>query len=249
MQNYFAHKHTVHYSEVDGKFRLRLDSVLSTFQMLTFFHSTQMQVDAPTLAERCEAFWVLSRMKYEIRRLPTMGDDLLLTTWPTTVTPFRFLRDYTIEGASGESLIVGTSEWCTLDIHSRLLRKSSTIAYPFDMPHWERRSGCAPFLKVRVAVGEENYHHAHTVRFGDLDSNGHTNNVMYMRMALDTFAPEEFFDLPIVGVEMEYTTQSYFGDEVRIYRAVCEHGLYIEGRVENKKVFHCLLSLAKSGKM
>ena len=246
MQNYFEKRHTVHYSEVDGHFRMRLDHILSTFQTLTFFHSADMEVDAPTLAEHSGAFWVLSRMKYEICRLPEMGEALTMTTWPTAVTPFRFLRDYTLTDASGECVIAGTSEWCTLDIQTRQLRKSSTIAYPYDMVHLERRCGCSPFEKVRVAVTESDYHHTHTVRFGDLDSNGHTNNVMYMRMALDTFAPEEFFMLDIGAVEIEYTAQSYFGDEVMVYKTCVENGLYIEGRVEGKKIFHCLLSFFKN---
>ena len=229
MQNYFEKQHTVHYSEVDGQFRLRLDHVLSTFQTLTFFHSALMEVDAPTLAERCGAFWVLTRMKYEIRRLPMMGERIVMTTWPTTVTPFRFLRDYTLRDEEGNDLIVGTSEWCTLDINTRLLRKSSTIAYPYDMVHLESRSGCAPFEKIRLRPEESDYHHTHTVRLSDLDSNGHTNNVMYMRMAQDAFTPEEFFALPITSVEIEYTTQSYFTDDVRIYKTTTESGVYIEG--------------------
>ena len=244
MQNYFEKQHTVNYTEADGRFGLRLDHILSTFQTLTFFHSAEMEVDAPTLAQRCGAFWVLTRMKYEIRRLPTMGETLTMTTWPTTVSPFRFLRDYSFRDATGACVIAGTSEWCTLDIETRTLRKSSTIAYPYDMPHREERSGCAPFSKVRVALSDGDYHHTHTVRLGDLDSNGHTNNVMYMRMVLDAFTPEEFYSLSIRAVEIEYTTQSYFGDGIAIYKKRVDEGIYLEGRRDGKKIFHALLGLS-----
>lgn len=243
MQNYYSKDHVVNYSEVDSRYRIRFDQVLSTFQMLTFFHSAEMQVDGPTLAERSRAFWVLARMKFEIRRLPTMGDALTMTTWPTVVTPFRFLRDYRIATQDGEDAIVGTSEWCTLDMDSRTLRKSSTIAYPYDMVHLEERSGCTPFTKLRVKVDESDYYYTHTARFGDMDSNGHTNNVVYMRMVLDAFTPEEFYALPISAVEIEYTTQSYLGDEIAIYKKAVDDGVYIEGQKDGKKIFHCLIGV------
>lgn len=241
MQNYYSKEHTVHYSEVDSHYRLRFDHVLSTFQRLTFFHSAIMQVDGPTLAEKSNAFWVLARMKFEIRHLPKMGETVQMTTWPTTTTPFRFLRDYRIATPEGEDAIVGTSEWCTLDMDSRTLRKSATIAYPYDMAHMEERSGCAPFTKLRVKVDEGDYHHTHTARFGDMDSNGHTNNVVYMRMVLDAFLPEEFYALTISAVEIEYATQSYLGDEIAIYKKMVDEGIYIEGQKDGKKIFHCLL--------
>jgi acyl-ACP thioesterase len=243
MQNYFTKAHVVNYSEVDSHYRMRFDQLLSTFQTLTFFHSTEMQVDGPTLAERSRAFWVLARMKFEIRRLPEMGQTVEMTTWPTTVTPFRFLRDYRIASPDGEDAIVGTSEWCTLDMDSRTLRKSSTIAYPYEMAHLDERSGCAPFTKLRVKVEEGDYHHTHTARFGDMDSNGHTNNVVYMRMVLDAFTPEEFYALPVSAVEIEYATQSYLGDEIAIYKKSVDEGVYVEGQKDGKKIFHCLICL------
>ena len=240
MQNFYSKTHVINYSEVDSHYGLRFDQVLSTFQTLTFFHSGLMQVDGPTLAERSGAFWVLTRMKFEIRRLPRMGETTEMTTWPTTVTPFRFLRDYTI-AIDGAAAIVGTSEWCTLDLETRTLRKSSTIAYPYEMAHREERSGCSPFTKLRVKLAEEDYSHTHTARFGDMDSNGHTNNVVYMRMVLDAFSPEEFYALSIRAVEVEYATQSYLGDEIRIYKKRIDEGIYVEGQKDGKKVFHCLL--------
>ena len=66
MQNFLKINHTVNYGETDTEYRLRFDSVLSLFQTATLFHSKEIKVDAPTLLEKSNAFWVLTKSKFKI---------------------------------------------------------------------------------------------------------------------------------------------------------------------------------------
>ena len=90
---------------------------------------------------------------------------------------------------------MGSSEWCTLDYDTRMPRKSSSVCYPSDMVHREDESGAGAFVRVKEKVSEDDYVYTYRSMFVDIDSNKHTNNVAYVRMALDTFSPEEFSSL------------------------------------------------------
>ena len=146
MNNYLSYKHTVHYSEIDSVYKLRFDSIISTFQKITLFHSGEMKVDAKTLKEESNAFWVLCKTKFKINKMPIITNVVDVETWPTTVTPLRFYREYQIS-LDGEPCILGSSEWVTLDVDTRTLRKTETIKYPYDMQHRLPTPGATEFSR------------------------------------------------------------------------------------------------------
>lgn len=240
MNNSFSLKHTVNYSEVDVKYRLRFDSILSTFQKITFFHSTDMKIDAPTMAKTSNAFWVLCKSKFKINKLPVLGDEIAVETWPTIVSPLRFYREYLIKEQNAVA-IAGSSEWCTFDLTTRAVRKTSTIVYPFDMPHRQDKSGADDFSKIKESVTIDNFSHTHVSSFTDIDANMHTNNVAYVRMALDTFSPEEFVNENFTEFEIYFNSQSFYKDEINVYRKKTDYGYYVEGKTGEKSIFNCVL--------
>ena len=236
MKNFLQTTQIVNYSEVDVAYRLRYDSILSIFQKITLMHSTELKVDAPSLLKNSNAFWVLCKSKFKINRLPIMNDQLTLKTWPTVVTPLRFYREYVISCNENED-IVGTSEWCTFDYTTRTVRRSNTIAYPYDMEHITKSSGAGDYSKKREAVGDCDFSHSHVSKFVDVDPNNHTNNVAYVRMALDTFSPDEFINIDFTEFEIYFNNQSYYGDKINIYRKKTDYGYYVEGKILDKTIF------------
>lgn len=238
MQNFLKINHTVNYGETDTEYRLRFDSVLSLFQTATLFHSKEIKVDAPTLVEKSNAFWVLTKSKFKIISMPVMNDVITVETWPLPITPVRFNREYVIS-ANQVNCVLGSSEWVTLDYTTRTLRKSSTIAYPTELVHRTDLSGAGEFTRTRENISEENLSHVHVSRYVDIDPNSHTNNVAYVRMALNAFSPEEFLKANFKEFEIHFDTQSYYGDEIKIYKLKTDYGYYIEGKVNNKTTFKC----------
>ncbi|MBR2871540.1 MAG: hypothetical protein IKB98_09255 [Clostridia bacterium] len=240
MNNFLKINHRVNFAEVDHKSNMRLDYVISNIQKVTGFHSTEMGVDGHTTAEKCNAYWVVSKIKLKIFSLPQDGEEVEIETWPTTVTPLRFLRDYKIS-LDGKECIVATSEWCTLDIDTMRPRRTDSICYPFDMEHRKDRSGAGEFSKPIENVTEEHFNHEHKSLFIDIDSNGHTNNVVYARMTLNCFTPEEFDNINLDEFEIYFLSQTFYGDAVRVYKKKTDYGYYIEGKKEGKTTFSCVL--------
>ena len=242
MQNYYKTDYTVNYSDVDNNYNMRLDYIISSFQDITGVHSEQIGIDGPTLLKKSNAFWILTKFKLNINKLPKNTEKIELETWPTTVGGVRFNRDYAIY-KDGEKIISGASEWCILDYDTKAIRRSSTVCYPIDMPHRADRSGAENYIKAKENVCEEDYILTYRSSFTDIDTNQHTNNIAYVRMALNTFSPDEFASFYINQFQISFISQTYFGSEIKLYRKKTDYGYFIEGKCDEKTVFNAIITV------
>lgn len=241
MQNFWQIEHQVDYSEVDSFNKLRIDGILSLLQLITTFHSKEMGVDGYNTAKKSNAFWVVSKFKLKILDIPKLFDHLKVETWPTTVSAIRFNRDYKII-KENSPCVLATSEWCTLDLDTKSLRKTSSICYPFDMEHIKDRSGAGEFSRVTNTTEEQDYSHTHTVLYVDIDSNKHTNNLAYIRMALNAFTPQELQDFNVKEIEVYFQSQSYYKDQIKVYKKQTETGYLVQGNLGDKTIFSIILA-------
>ncbi len=242
MQNFYKTEYKIKSTEIDSNWKMRIDHIIELFQSITGIHSTQMGVDGPSLFKNSNAFWVLTKFKIKIDTLPLMEETVLVETWPTFVKGVRFGRDFLMQ-KDGKTYVMGSSEWCTLDYTTKELRRTNTVCYPTDMPHRDYLSGAGDFIKLRETVCEDDYNHTHKCLFVDIDTNKHTNNIAYLRMALNCFSPDEFEALNVSDVQITFVSQSYYGDEIKVYKKQIETGFYIEGKLNDKSVFNCVVTL------
>lgn len=240
MNNEHKINHKIKYSEVDNNYFLRLDHVFTHFQDITGDHSNEMEIDSDTMKRLSNAFWVISRMKIKIHSIPKFEQTVTVETWPTFAKGVRFGRDYTI-ACDGQPLVSCSSEWCTLDCDTNRPRKVETVHYPHDMPHRTDRSDAGEFLPIAETIDQTDYHHTHKVRFTDIDTNKHANNLSYLRMTLDCFALDELHEDTIDQVQINYAMQTYFGNEIALYKKKTDVGYYVEGVCNGQTAFRCVI--------
>jgi len=136
---------------------------------------------------------------------------------------------------------MGASEWCTLDYTTKALRRVDSVAYPQDMPYREDRSGAGSFLRMPEQICEEDYAYLYQPSFVDIDTNKHTNNVAYLKMVLNCFSPIEFEAMKIDEFQISFHTQTFYKDQIKIYKKKLNNGFYIEGRLNDSKAFDCII--------
>lgn len=240
MNNTYTLQHTISYSEVDIFYKLRLDYIFSHFQNIADLHSKEMGTDGEALLQKSNVFWVLTKMKLKILELPKSGDDLIVETWPLKAKGVRFDRDFKLSNKD-KVFVMGSSEWCTLDYTTQKLRRVDSVAYPHDMPFREDRSGAGDMLRTKETVNETDLHHTDHSSFVDIDTNKHTNNVAYLRMILNCFSPDEFEAMKIDEFQINFLSQTFYGDEIKIYKKKTDYGFYIEGKCNENTVFSCVI--------
>ncbi len=244
MNNFYKINHTIKYSETDSDYRVRLDYIMAHFQDITGLHSGEMEIDGKTMLEKSNAFWVLTKLKMKIERLPEFDETVEIETWPTTAKGVRFGRDYIIS-KDGTPLISCTSEWCTLDFDTHRPRKAETVHYPHSMPHRDYKCDAGEIIRLKEVVEEDNLHHTYISSFVDIDTNHHTNNVAYIRMFLNCFSPQEFSAIYPDEFQISFFSQSFYGEEISVYKKKTDYGYYVEGKKDGISIFACILTLKK----
>ncbi len=225
-------------SQCDDKQLLRTDAILNFFQDLATAHAIEMETDYNTLKARSNAFWVISKVKFKKSGIIRHNDPVFVSTWPIKPQGVRFLRDFHICGQNGE--IHGASEWCILDFNTMGLRRLDSVCYPASMPHLEDRAKVSPFLRLREETCDGDYNYTYFTGYADIDVNGHVNNAVYSKMALNCFTPDEFSKLNYNAFEIHFLSQCFLGDKIKIFKKQVDSGIYIEGKIEDKAVFKCL---------
>ena len=244
MNSFYRLEHILKSSETDSNNKMRIDNIVTDFQDITVLHSVEMGVDGKTMQEKSNAFWVLTKVKLKIASLPLFDEKIEIETWPLKATGIRFERDYIIN-RNNERVIKGSSEWCVLDFDTQKLRRGDSVCFPQDLSYREDRSGAGEMLKIRETVSEEDINHTHRSSFVDIDSNKHTNNIAYLRMTLNCFTPEEFDSLSIDEFQINFLSQTFYGDEIAVYKKKTDYGYFVEGQLNGKSVFNSFILLKK----
>jgi acyl-ACP thioesterase len=138
-------------------------------------HSTLLGTDRESLMRK-NLFWAVIRHRVQITRLPGKNEKITVQTWPMPTTRTAYPRSTVAYDEQGNECFRGISLWVLMDAESRAmvlpgksgvtvngLLTGSELAAPGSMALQN-----APLQMHR------------TVRYSDLDVNGHMNNCRYM---------------------------------------------------------------------
>lgn len=241
MKNRYSISTKISASQADWSSRLRFDSILGLMQDVTTYHSDHMGISHVDIMEKSNAFWVVSKIKFKVSGdRDTFQKIFTAETWPHKPGALRYVRDFRV--TSDTTLIEGRSEWCILDCDTLAIRKTDSVVYPEGLVHDEERTSVSDFIRLRERVGEEHFRYTYRTVLTDIDCNAHVNNLAYARMAMNSFAPDELDGHAFNAFEVHFVSQTFFGDEIAVYRRTAEiGGEYVEGRIGERVVFKALL--------
>ena len=221
-------------SMCDGASRLSIASALDLFQDTATLHADLFDI-GPGGMERRNCFWIITKTRIHINRLPAMMEDVTACTWIQQADRASCERFYSINSGS-EMLAYGRSVWAIIRRDSgRLLHMKGL--YP-DIEFNEAPPDNKPFLKISKDFNDAETIGEYTVRSVDIDLGGHMNNVNYVRAMLGCFSTEELADMDISELEVNFHNQTYEGETLTFKSRRTDQGLEI-GAVdpEGKTVF------------
>lgn len=234
MPNILNKKMTVLPSNCDCRRRLSLQNVLCIFEDVASEHARQLGIDAQHLIADCNAYWVVSRSRIIFNGHPAQFDEVEIATWPLQPDSFKFHRCYSIS-ANSKPLIVGKTEWLMLDCTTHHIRRVEQSSYPvFD--HVETDTCGEPFEKSRDTFDESNFVGETIIRSADIDSNLHTNNVVYCRILMNLFSIDFYNGHQIKQFDIEYIAESHEGDVLRCYMKPDGDAFLFEIRRDDKTI-------------
>ncbi len=233
----------IRYSETDEKGLLSLAGMMNYMQDCSTFQSEEIGRGLHYLKEQKRAWWVNS-WEIEIRRLPALGEEIRISTWPHGFKGIFGLRNFFLETVSGEPLVLADSLWFYYD-----LEKNKPARVPADEAESYGPSGeplPLPPISRKIAVpeGGKNLPPIRVERH-HLDTNHHMNNAQYVSVAGECL-PEGF---RIGTIRVEYRKMAVLGDLLVPYLAKTGAGYLVSFRDGGDGVFASAVFSAKEEKL
>ena len=175
MDHIFRKTYTVTDNATDRFDRLRPSMLLFFAQDAATSHCAQLGMDWNTMAAK-GMFWAVTRTKVEIHRLPNHGETVTVETWPMTNTRVAYPRATAMYDEKGRLLLRMISVWVLMDIEKRSMILPAKSGLDFRGANRGGELKTPAGLPVFPAAQTAD----RTVRFSDLDINGHLNNCRYL---------------------------------------------------------------------
>ena len=167
------------------------------------------------MSERHTA-WVLSRLAIEMKEYPTAFDKINLYTWIDEVGRLFTSRCFELADENGKTFGFARSIWAAIDVETRrptLLDIARLSAYVTDRPCPIEKPG-----KI-AAVENETEGIPYSIKYSDLDINGHFNSVKYIEHLLDLFDIDQFKTREIGRLEIAYQSEGKQGMPLTLHKA------------------------------
>ena len=196
---------------VDRYGRLRPAMILFLAQEAAGRHCDLLSVDYETLAGK-KLFWAVTRHRVQITRLPTRGETITVETWPMPTTKVAFPRSVVAYDEQGNEVFRAISIWVLMDSRSRamILPGKSGVLVEGAL----RGNELSVPRAILPAVLQKQQ--TRTVRYTQLDRNGHMNNTRYLDW-VDDLLPSAFHkDHPVREFSVSYHAEAREGQKIQL---------------------------------
>lgn len=203
----------IRYSEVDFNRDLSLCSLMDYYQDCSVFHSESIGLGMQYLKEN-HISWVLSSWQICIEKMPKLGEEVEIATWPYEMKGFYGYRNFTMNSKSGERLSYANSIWVMIDTESgRPVKISDELRDIYGMePPIPMESN-----KRKIKLPDEyEQMKEFVVPASYIDTNRHMNNSKYVLIAQE-YIPAGY---EYKEVHVEYKKAAVKGDVI-IPRVTC----------------------------
>lgn len=206
----YSFESKVRYSEVDSEGYITLNSILDYFQDCSSFQAEELGVGLEYMAQKGMA-WVLSSWQVEVKRYPSYGEGITVSTWPYDFKGFFGYRNFVMEGQDGQTAACANSIWVLLDLKAgkpARVPQEMADAYQFFLKlPMEAASRKIPLPKGMQSKQQFPVHKYH------IDTNRHVNNGKYVSMAQEYLPP----GFRTGRMKAEYKKAAVYGDMVYPY--------------------------------
>lgn len=228
-------KHTftyqVQYQEVDGDRKLRLYTLENYLLNVAGLVSDQLGYGIKQLLPYGFT-WIITRLSLEMQYIPTHQETLQIETWIEQNAHCLSTRDYRIYlDNDGELQLIGVAKsiWTVLDLKKREIVNFSSMPM-FDnivdgeelpMAHAQRLH---PITEPDLVV-------PHTIRYSDVDYNGHCNSCKYLEIMLD--AKRMIVDNSCIRLDINYIKEVHNSDKIKTLIKENSQSIHYQQKDEN----------------
>ena len=206
---------------VDCFGRLKPSMLLFYVQEVAGIHATSLGAGYDALIAK-NLFWAILRTHVQISRLPRSGETIRLETWPMPTSRVAYPRSVVAYDETGEEVFRAISLWCLMDTESRSMVLPGKSGVMVEGTLRGNELAVPGSLAIKTLENTA----ARTVRFSDLDRNGHMNNTRYMEWIGDLLPAAFHRSHTPMELTICYHSEAMEGEALEVNYEMKEGGLF-----------------------
>lgn len=157
---------------------------------------------------------LVSRLSFRFHTLPSENQRITIITWEEKPEPLQFRRAYELVAQDGTALISGISSWLLVDPKARriLPLNKFTLRKPNDI---QKPHNCMEAQKIILPESMEAIDQR-TIRYSDIDANGHVNNARYGAFIMDSL-PAQYREKTFTDFRINFSKEALLGQMLNIF--------------------------------
>ncbi len=222
---YFRQEELVFW-DCDREQRVRVAALLSRLGAFAGYDYDARGLTHELLWASREVF-LLSRAAIRIYDCPRARDLLDITTWEAGPKAAHMGRNYEMRDQQGRLRVSARTDWILVDpLTRKILRPSAFTAKP--LLSSDRPLDCPETRKIVLPKEGREDLGTRTVRWSDLDGNGHLFSGNYGDIIWDAL-PEDLQVRVPREFQINYSREAVLGDTLRLEGCWGEAGYFVEG--------------------
>lgn len=222
----------VHYYDTDIRKQLTITGLMRYMEDIALLHSESVGLGLD-FYYRNDVAWMLYKYDIMIKKLPFFMETINVMTEPINLARFYAYRFFEVTDThSNEILATANSLWFFMDTKARRPTKiTNYIAEGYRVPLDTKKELS---IEDPSTVAEYSLVKEFMIRFGDIDTNNHVNNIKYVEWALEVIPFEIFHDYDIRRLKVIYKKEGSYGKRIKTMAEICD-------KEERKVIYHKIM--------
>lgn len=207
----YTKQYELNYHDVDYKLRGTMITMMNFFADIGTRQSEELGVGLDLLQNE-NLTWVFYKYDIKVKKYPKFSDKVIVTTEAVAFKKFYAYRNYIIKNEQGEELVEAIALFFLIDINRRRpvrVPKEFYLAYGID----EDIQGQLEIEAIEK-LSEVHSFSDFKVRYSDIDSNSHVNNVKYLEWAIETVPIDIVKTYELKRVKITFEKETTYGHTV-----------------------------------
>ncbi len=201
----------IHHYEIDLKKRVLISRMMNFFDDVAVHQSEKLGIGLDYLSQK-GLTWVLYQWNIEIKKYPFYRDIVKVWTEPTGFNKYYAYRRYSISGSDGGKMAEAHSVWFLVDVgNKRPVKVTEDIYKAYGVDEEKKEVIANEKIEAPISVDAER---EFSVRYNDIDTNGHVNNARYVDWAIEALPEEILRDYSLEGLKIAYKKETKYGEKV-----------------------------------
>ena len=219
MAKSFTKKYEIHYHQVDSKLRCRLSSIID-FICDAGTQQSERLGDGIEYCAKNNCGWVFYKYDIKMYRYPVFGEIISVTTEPVGFKKFYGLRKYMIKDEKDNLIGEVLALFFLIDLEKR--RPIRILNEQYEFYGVDADVDCDITMDKVERNNEEQYQKQFNVRYSDIDSNNHVNNVKYIEWAVESVPVDVINNYVIKRIKVVYEKETTYGDKISVSATIKE---------------------------